>query len=129
MRSSPSQLDCEIAVEFLDFVTAQRSARRPVEHRAARDVEPRAVALAHDRAPGEQSAGQRARVTAARAEIVEAVQAAVDPGEGDAEFSIAEVVRNDDAVSDRREGLEGAKIGHRSAPLALIRAVSTGSRG
>ena len=57
--------------------------RRAVDHGAGGDVEPGAVALAHDRRPGEQPAGERASLVGARADVVERVEAVVDARDRD----------------------------------------------
>ena len=54
--------DTDAAVGHLDFVHVERPGRRTADHSARGDVELRAVALTHDRRPGEQSSGKRACV-------------------------------------------------------------------
>jgi integrase len=114
MRSGP---DAEAAVGHLHLVYVERPGRRAAEDGAGGDVELRAVALAHDRPPGEQSCGQRARGAGAGAEIVERVQLAAGPGDGDPQLAVAEVERDDKPISDRvarpdrAEGIS-SELGH-----------------
>src|SRR5919112_77170 len=73
-----SHANSQVAVDLLDLVDVERFGRRTVDHGAARDVEPGAVALTHQRRRGEQTPGERARCGAARAEVVERIEAIVD---------------------------------------------------
>jgi hypothetical protein len=81
------------------------------------------VALAHDRRPGEQSSGQRARGAAAGAEIVERVQLAAGPRDGNPQLAIAQVERDDEPIGDRvarpdrAEGIS-SELGHRLCSLS-----------
>src|ERR1700761_7150719 len=69
--SSPSRPDLDAAVDLLRGVDLQRLGGRAVDHGAGGDVEPRAVALAHDRGAGEQASGERACPLGAGAEVIE----------------------------------------------------------
>src|SRR5580704_15604731 len=69
-----SRPDANGAVGHLHFVDVEWPGGRAADHSPRGDVEFRAVALAHDHRPGEQAAGERARVAGARAEVVERVK-------------------------------------------------------
>ena len=55
----------------------------PFDHGSGDDVEPGAVALAHDRPAYEQASGERARLVSTGAKVVERVEAAVDTRDRD----------------------------------------------
>src|SRR5262249_46547722 len=127
-RLGASRADLDVAVDLSNLVDLQGPDRRTVDHGSGGDVEAGPVALAHERRPGEQAAGERAYLLGAGAEVIERVEPVADTGDRDPKLAIAEVVRNDRAVRDRLAGLEraevaGCDVGHRW----LL--VSTGSRG
>src|SRR5206468_8134027 len=57
-RPAALYLDTDAAAGFLHVVHSERQGRRAADHGTGGDVELRAVALAHDRRPGEQSSGR-----------------------------------------------------------------------
>ena len=104
--------DVNAAVDLSHFVDVEWLGRRAVDDRSSSDIEARAVALAHDRRPREQTSGERACLTAAGAEIVERVETIVDTRDRDPQLAIGQVVGNDKVVGnriarpDRSEGVQ-----------------------
>ena len=96
------------AIDFFHFVDSESFARRAVDHGTGGEVEPRAVALAHDRGPREQAARQRACRVGAGAEVVECIEAAADTGDRDPTLEVIEIVRNHAVVRDGRAAPERA---------------------
>ena len=88
-----------------------------------------AVALAHDRRPGKQSSGQRARGVGAGAEIIERVQLAVGSRDGDPQLAIAQVERDDELIGDRVVRPDRAEGGSREPRHSALLIVGLGSVG
>ena len=122
--------DLDLAFDLLHLVHVECSGRRAVDHRSGGDVEPGAVALAHDRRACEQAAGERARLVGARAEVVERVEAVVDTRDRDPAFAVVQVVGNDEVVGDRVAWPERAEGSVASSVIgfSFIGPFSTGSR-
>jgi hypothetical protein len=70
-----------LAFGLLHLVDVECLGRWAVDHGSGGDVEPGAVALAHDRRPCEQASGERACLGGAGAQVFERVEAVVDTRE------------------------------------------------
>jgi DNA-binding CsgD family transcriptional regulator/tetratricopeptide (TPR) repeat protein len=77
-RSGP---DVDAAVGRPHLIHGEPPVRRAPDHGSGADVELRAVALAPDRRPGQQAAGQRARGARAGAQVTEGIEVAAGPGD------------------------------------------------
>jgi hypothetical protein len=86
--SLASHADLNVTVNRLHLVHLEPFGRRTGNYAAVGDIEPRTVALAHERRPFEPAAGERACLLGADTEVVERVQAAIDAGDGDSTLEV-----------------------------------------
>jgi hypothetical protein len=107
----------DAALNLSDLVHLECLGRRAVDHGAGGDVEPGAVALAHDGRPRQQPAGERASLVGAGADVVERVEAIVYTSDPDPCLAVVQVVGNDAVV---RDGFTGPTVWKASAASSVI---------